>query len=201
MVGSLRGADVQAGRGGVFGLAQQGADARQRFGLGGFVQRDLVVHGAAQVAFEGRARFVGRVVALLCAAQVRAEDAGRAHGQEVLVGDRIGLHQAAGQQRIDIQVGGRRVGVAQAVVGQRVAEEGQLGAQRVQIVGEFGEDLGQPVFVALAGRLFAGAGKQRVIARRPLRVTRCRAARLRRSARYGCRRCPRPGSGPVPPAP
>ena len=47
----------------------------------------------SQVAFEGRARFVGRVVALLCAAQVRAEDAGRAHGQEVLVGDRIGLHQ------------------------------------------------------------------------------------------------------------
>ena len=64
MVGSLRGGGRSGGQGGVFGLAQQGADARQRFGLGGFVQRDLVVHGAAQVAFEGRARFVGRVVAL-----------------------------------------------------------------------------------------------------------------------------------------
>ena len=75
------------------------------------------------------------------------------------------MHQAAGQQRIDVQVGGRRIGVAQAVVGQRVAEEGQaFGAQRVQVVGEFGEDLGQPVFVALAGRLLAGAGQQCVVA-------------------------------------
>ena len=47
MVGSLRGGGRSGGQGGVFGLAQQGADARQRFGLGGFVQRDLVVHGAA----------------------------------------------------------------------------------------------------------------------------------------------------------
>ena len=58
------GADVQAGRAASSAWLQQGADARQRFGLAASYSA-ISPHGAAQVAFEGRARFVGRVVALL----------------------------------------------------------------------------------------------------------------------------------------
>jgi hypothetical protein len=45
------------------------------------------------VRLEDLLRGMGLVLLLLLAAEVGLEDAGRAHGQEIFIGDRLGLHQ------------------------------------------------------------------------------------------------------------
>ena len=64
-----RGADVQAGRGGVFGAGPAGRGRAPAIRPGRLRTARSRRARAAQVAFERAARFVGRVVALLCAAR------------------------------------------------------------------------------------------------------------------------------------
>jgi hypothetical protein len=104
------------------------------------------------VRLEDLLRGMGLVLLLLLAAEVGLEDAGRAHGQKILIGDRLGLHQTLVDQRFQVCLGSALGKLSLSLFGQAVAVESQaLAAQLLVRVGKLREDLLQAVRIVGRG--------------------------------------------------